>query len=399
MERRGAPICRGWRIDPSRPWFIIGNPENRRVAFFQQALASQQLPPATVLSYEGLLTGQETLDALPANAIIRVESPGENFAVEKLLLFFGAQATEAEGRPVLAPSKVENLQHDHGRILYPRQWYLGFVNACESWFGADMRNPEWTITSSVENLRVLFDKVLCQQAFADARLPIPISLGTISGWDDLQEKMRAGGFRRVFIKLANGSSASGVIALHVRGETIEAITSVELVREGGEIRLYNSLKLRRYTELDDVREIVDALAPHSVHVEQWLPKAGVDRRGFDLRIVTIAGEPKHVVVRTSRSPITNLHLANRRGNWDELRVGIPLNAIAAVEETCRRCARLFPESLHLGLDVLFTPGFREHYLLEANAFGDLLPGVLHNGRDTYQAEVDAMIAPDASARL
>lgn len=392
MGWRGAPLCRRWRVEPNRPWAIIGNPENRRVAFFQQALQSHNLPPAAVLSYEGLLTGRETLDSLPANAILRIESPGENFAVEKLLLSVGAQAAEAEGRPFLAPSQVESLKVDHGRILYPRQWYLGFVRACESWFGADKRNPEWTITTSAENLRFLFDKNLCQQAFAAAQLPIPNSLGTISGWDELQEKMRAGGFRRVFIKLANGSSASGVVALHVRGDLIEAITSVEFVREGGEVRLYNSLKLRRYTKLDDVRAIVDALALHSVHVEQWLPKAGVDRRVFDLRIVVIAGEPKHVVVRTSRSPITNLHLANRRGNWHELRVGIPLNAIAAVEETCRRCGRLFSGSLHLGLDVLFTPGFREHYLLEANAFGDLLPGVLHDGRDTYQAEIEAMLA-------
>lgn len=392
MERQGSPICRSWRVDASRPWFIIGNLENRRVALFQQALASHKLPPATVLTYEGLLSGRETLRGLAENAILRVESPGENFAVEKLLLAAGAAAAEQEGGRSLTTSQIEQLFEDRGRIFYPRQWYLGFIRACESWFGKAQQNPAWTTTTSARNLGVLFDKLLCQHEFSSAKLPIPASLGRIANWDDLNARMRASGFRRVFVKLANGSSASGVIALHVRGDAIEAITSIELVRENGEIRLYNSLKIRRYTKLDDVREIVDALAPHSVHVEQWLPKASIDRRVFDLRIVTIAGVPRHVVVRTSRSPITNLHLANRRGNWDELRARIPPNEVESLEETCRRCARLFPDSLHLGLDVLFTPGFREHFLLEVNAFGDLLPGVLHGGRDTYQSEIAAMIS-------
>ncbi len=38
----------------------------------------------------------------------------------------------------------------------------------------------------------------------------------------------------------------------------------------------------------------------------------------------------------------------------------------------------------------FTPGFRRHYLLEVNAFGDLLPGIVHRGCDTYQAEIDSV---------
>jgi hypothetical protein len=51
---------------------------------------------------------------------------------------------------------------------------------------------------------------------------------------------------------------------------------------------------------------------------------------------------------------------------------------------------LFPRCHHIGLDLLFTPGFRSHVLLEANAFGDLLPGVLWNGLDTYEAELASL---------
>jgi hypothetical protein len=60
--------------------------------------------------------------------------------------------------------------------------------------------------------------------------------------------------------------------------------------------------------------------------------------------------------------------------------------------TCERAAAVFPDSLHLGVDLLVAPGYRRHAVLEANAFGDLLPGVLSEGLDTYEAEVRAVLA-------
>jgi hypothetical protein len=50
----------------------------------------------------------------------------------------------------------------------------------------------------------------------------------------------------------------------------------------------------------------------------------------------------------------------------------------------------FPGSLHGGVDLAVTSEFRRHVVLEVNAFGDLLPGVLHGGRDTYAAQIAAV---------
>jgi hypothetical protein len=36
---------------------------------------------------------------------------------------------------------------------------------------------------------------------------------------------------------------------------------------------------------------------------------------------------------------------------------------------------------------MFTPKFQRHYVLEVNAFGDLLPDVVHDGEDVYMAEL------------
>ncbi|BAZ17613.1 hypothetical protein NIES4071_94930 [Calothrix sp. NIES-4071] len=59
--------------------------------------------------------------------------------------------------------------------------------------------------------------------------------------------------------------------------------------------------------------------------------------------------------------------------------------------TCEQAAKLFPRSLYCGVDLLILPDWKQHAILEINAFGDLLPGILWNGMDTYTSEVKAML--------
>jgi hypothetical protein len=371
---------------------VIGNPENRRVAFFQQALERFGFALADVLSYEDLLTGRRRLDdVLGRDTIVRIESPGENAAVEKLLLKLGVAAAESEGSPAISPARMERLADDPGRILHPRQWYLGFRRALREWGECIGRHPQVRLMNSPAEIEILFDKIVCHAQCQTAGIPVPESLPAVGSYDELLARMDETGRRRVFVKLAHGSSASGVVAFHRHGARQEAVTSAELVRSDGELRLYNSLKVRRYTDLDEIRDLVDALCRERVHVEAWLPKASTRHNTvFDLRIVTIAGEPRHWVVRESRGPMTNLHLGNRRGDSAAVRDRMGPPVWAAVEETCRQTASQFSGSLHLGIDLLLTPGFRRHAVLEVNAFGDLLPGILADGLDTYSAQVAAL---------
>jgi hypothetical protein len=60
-----------------------------------------------------------------------------------------------------------------------------------------------------------------------------------------------------------------------------------------------------------------------------------------------------------------------------------------VTALCEQAAWVFPDALYVGWDVLITPGFRGAYILEGNAFGDLLPGVLHDGRSTYAQLIES----------
>src|SRR5262249_46328603 len=153
------------------------------------------------------------------------------------------------------------------------------------------------------------------------------------------------------------SSAVGSLALATgpRAGTdlprMQAWTTVETVHAPDGLRLYNT---RRVRVLDDPREIgviVDRLCREGVQVEGWLPKAGQDDHSFDLRILVIAGEPRHTVVRCSQTPMTNLHLLNPRGDLDRVRASVPPAAWESAMESCRRTAALFPGSLHAGVDL------------------------------------------------
>ena len=74
--------------------------------------------------------------------------------------------------------------------------------------------------------------------------------------------------------------------------------------------------------------------------------------------------------------MTNLHLLNTRGEADAVRARMGPEAWEGAMGTCEPVMRCFPGSLYAGIDLLITPDFRRHAVLEVNAFGDLLPGVL-----------------------
>lgn len=370
-------------LAPGVRYAVLGNPENRRVALFQQALAERSLPPARVLSYADLLCGRAAGDELfDGERIVRLESPGENRDVERLLILRGARCS---GRDDVADDAMRDSLADRGRIVHPHLWFAGFADLLRE-LEAKGRRAAWM--NHPADVRLMFDKPACQRRLARAGVPVPEPLGLVGSFAELCDLRAQRRVQRVFVKLPCSSSASGVIALAAGRRRVRATTSVELVRARGEVRLYNSLQVRHYDDPVDVALLVDALAGgHALYVERWLPKAGWEERTFDLRVLVIAGQVRHVVMRTSRGPITNLHLGNRRGDVDRLRDAVPTAAWRAAEESCLRAAACFPQSLYCGIDLMFTPNWRQHAVLEVNAFGDLLPGVRHEGEGPSAAEI------------
>ncbi|NJL43488.1 MAG: hypothetical protein HC935_09775 [Pseudanabaena sp. SU_2_4] len=96
--------------------------------------------------------------------------------------------------------------------------------------------------------------------------------------------------------------------------------------------------------------------------------------------------------------MTNLHLKNERSEPTALIAKMGGKAWENAIDTCEQAARIFPNSLYTGIDLLIPVGFKQPLVLEANAFGDLLPGSTHNGLDTYSTEIIAALAQRESQK-
>lgn len=358
---------------------VVGNPENRRVALFARAVTAAGLPAPRVVPWTRVL--RDGRAEFAPREIVRVDSPGENAEVDRWL------------RGVDDPTRVEGSA----------RWYTRFLTAVGGLRGGvRLDDPD--------ELAVLFDKRRCHAVLGAADVPVPYSPTSgpagapVGGWDDVRLLMRERRMPRLFVKLAHGSSASGVLAVEAAGGgRIRATTSVELAPDG---RLFNSLKVRRYEREQDIAAIVDTLAPDGLHLERWLPKASQHGRAADLRVLVVAGRATHAVVRTSAAPLTNLHLGGARGDLDAARRAVEAagGSWADALAVCERAAACFPRTLCVGVDLLPATGWRRFAVGEVNAFGDLLPrltglpGSGAEGLDTYAAQVAAVLRAHPASR-
>lgn len=369
---------------------IVGTPEGNRVAGLCSAASSLGWPPPDIVSWADLLSGRHSLlEMLRPDSIVRIESPGRDFDVERLILAEGADTPEEQD---LTPAFLDrdtalSLEFDRGLIVCPRQWYRGF----RSWLRRlDQEYPGVRWMNHPADIEVMFDKRICQRIFDEAGIPIPFNLGPIRDFEQLRERMNETDQRRVFVKLAHGSTASGVVALARYRDRFVARTTVEMVRGADQVRMYNSRRLRVYESHRDVSLLIDTLAREGVQVEAWVPKAVIGGRNFDLRVVVIDDQACHIVTRLSHDPMTNLHLLNDRGDVALAQQVTPSDAWDAAMSSCTRALACFPRSFYAGVDVAFMPSPHRHAVLEINAFGDLLNNVFWQGRDPYTAELEAL---------
>src|SRR3954454_14356217 len=95
--------------------------------------------------------------------------------------------------------------------------------------------------------------------------------------------------------------------------------------------------------------------------------------------------------------MTNLHLGGRRGDLEAVKALAGRSYVDAME-TCERVAGCFPASLHVGVDLMFSADWSDHAVAEVNAFGDLLPGLLVDSRDTYAQQLHTLAGCREEAR-
>jgi hypothetical protein len=369
-----------------RPFVIVGVPSNRRVTLFQEALTAQGHAPARVVSWLDLAVPgapARLLADLPANALLRIDSAGEDREIERALLRRGEAPARAEGSPAIDARALAAIPHELGRIIYPRQQHLGFCAVLDEMQAVIAAHPGWRVTQPVAAIQELFDKRTCSRRWTALGIPMPDALpgGDVRDPDDLRARMVAAGWSTVYVKMASGSSAS-CLAVFTHGKREHAITTVE---DTGDAR-YNTRKLQRITTRRGLDRLLGFLLAEGAQVERAIPKAQLDGRHFDLRVLTIDGVAAFVVVRTSPHQITNLHLGGLRGDLATLQARMTPAAWDAAMATCIAVQRA-TGAFHVGVDLMLEPDLTAHRVIEGNAFGDLLPNLERDGTDVYGWQV------------
>lgn len=384
----------------------VVNPGSRRAELlFRSVVRRKPTWELVVVPWIDLLRRTTDLRRIVrAGDVVRIDSPGQHFDVEKELLSLGADASTAEApKYAHAPiSVVQQLEEQRGRILWPRQWYLGLRHGLSLIASQLSESPSHRLLNDCADIETMFDKTVCRALLVQGDVavsPVVTAFGEIEGWDHLVTAMQRASCNRVFIKLANGSSASGAIAYRTDGTNRhQAFTTIEASGDtwaDGEPILFNSRRVRAVTEVREIAKLVNAICRQKAHAERWLPKATTHSPcgSFDLRVVVIAGQARHVVARVSRTPMTNLHLLNARGELAGIRDRMGEDGWRNAMGQCEQAMACFPRTLYGGVDLLVLSNWRRQLVLEVNAFGDLLPGVTdESGLDTYEAQLASIDA-------
>lgn len=380
------------------PMLVIGNLDNRRVSGFVDALARRGWPPPMLRSHRELIADPSALAAIPNHPLwVRLDSCGEDPEVERALLELGFDALGDDDRcERLDPVTLARAPVQYGEIRAPRQHHAGFsryLDSLETMFAA---RPAWRILSPIADVRALFDKRETSRRYLSRGIPVPDplpELARVTSPTQLREAMVAQRWPAVFVKVSCASSAS-CLALYRHlpsrppAERDLILTTVASTPTGR----FNSLRLQQLREREAVDALLSWLLNEGAQIERAIAKARLGRHNFDLRVLMIAGEPAFTVVRQSRHPITNLHLGGTRGDLDALRRAVsPASWTAAM----RSCAQVFAAHRchHVGVDLMFEPGLDRHRVIEANAFGDLLPGLEREGLSVYEWQLARLLDP------
>ena len=358
------------------PFVVIGNLENRRVDFFRRAIVSAGYAPPLEVHYQEIIDDSFDWHRIPLGSMVRLDSPGENFSVERALIDRGSTHTV-------------NLKEDYGRIRYTPEWFRGYGNLLRQ-IETKVKHKKVKWMNSPTAIMTMFDKLSCHRVFSEKLVKTPRLVGQLENYEQLRELMTEKRVKSVFIKPRSGSCAIGVIALTANKDKLSAYSTIALNGK----KLYSSRRISHYQHEPRLATVVNLIAEQECIVEEWLPKAKVARnskRCFDVRIVVINGSACHHVVRSSCSPMTNLHLGNKRDDPNLVEKLFGQDAWRKMQSEAEKASQAIGGHHYAGVDVMLHAITGEPFVIEINAYGDLIPNIEYKGLNTYEMEVQTYL--------
>lgn len=370
---------------PVPRYVAIANPDSLRWRAYERDLLAFWRgrgvePDVTVVPWATVVERDGNLDELPAfdrPALVRLESPGRDWLVTRLLLAAGGRERPGE-------DDLSTLEYRKGRLVRPGLYHLGFCRVLRGLRRSFDARPHLTPTACPLEVGHLFDKNATSARLAAAGIPVPPSLPPPATPAALIEQVRARRFATAYVKLNTGSSASAIAVLHTACPAPWALSTMRRIDD----EYYSTRRLVPY-EGEALQALLAFLLRESACVQQRIAMARLDEQNFDVRVVVIHGRPAFTIFRLADGPMTNLHLGGRRGDTARCRAAIPTRAWLDGLDHCVEAARLYRAAM-VGIDLLFERGYLRHFLLEINAFGDFFPHLTDDaGRSVHQVEIES----------
>jgi hypothetical protein len=368
-------------------YVVLANPGSLRWQAYEPELRAfwtergvtpevELVPWAEVVPRDGDLDG---LAAFDRPALVRLESPGRDWEVAKLLLQAGAREVHGEEK-----TDWLSLPYRKGWLVRPGLFYAGFRRVLRGLKASFDRRPHLRPLACPLAVAEMFDKNATCARLSAAGVPCPPSLPAPDTPEELLDLLRRARFPTAYVKLNTGSSASAIAVLHACDDPPWAVSSI--IRLDGEF--YSTRRLCRH-EGEELRAVLGFLLREGACVQRGIRMAQVDGQNFDVRVVVIHGRPEFTVFRLSGLPMTNLHLGGRRGDPSRCRAAVPTRAWLDGLDHCVESAAQY-RAAGVGVDLLFESGYARDYVLEVNAFGDFFPGLVDGGgRSVHRAEVES----------
>lgn len=342
--------------------FVLGSGRGRRFDAF--ADAAKRAGRGNVIP---VVYGQHFVPA-PGDWL-RFDSPDESAQAMRAVHAAGEQKAREHGFCALNPQNGASAQLAYGLLALQQ-------NAVQ---------PGVHLSATPQEVMLCYDKTACASHLKAHGIPVPQVFATPPSFQALLALLRVE--RRVFVKQRFGAGAAGTMAL-MAGPEGQVMAYTTIAQQEGGLRFVK--RVQKISDLQCLRAMYDLLLPMGVHVERWVPKAGVRGRTCDLRVVAVRGAPPFCVLRLARGPITNLHLDAERAGADALFDLMKSPHIDALWETVRKVQAAFPNSLTVAPDIAITNDLRRHFVLEVNAFGDHIRRITIGGRTPQDWQVAQM---------
>ena len=370
-------------------FLIIGDLSGRRVKSFVDCLTYTNENRYKIISWIDILDDISNFEKnINENTIIKLEPPEKNMEIYRKFLKVDTCNQK------LSEKEIDNIDFSNYQIVEPEQWYQGFKTTLESMDKIYKENSSKNIfcMNDFKETLVMMDKSKTYYTLKDKvkeyDFCLPLKLETPKTYKEFKE-IYGDKFIRCFIKLRYGSGGTGVIAYRNNPRTNDEniFTSLNYESLKGKKIFYSNSKVNFFSSKDIVEPLIDWVLSNGPHIEEWIPKTSYKRNFFDTRAFVINKKAEYLISRLSKSPITNLHLRNKRA--DSLNI-VSKENIEIISKAAEDVMKIFNKSLYGGIDVVCSKNYRP-YIIDVNPFGDLFHNLIGTDKNVHYLEIKKAI--------